>query len=405
MGYYYQPYKKTEIKPKTRLILKIVGLILLLISVFLLILSILGFTGVLSLSVGVWCSALIAHPFVSGLVCTIIGWNSKVAIYSRRGGHFEEAPAAPAAGQPTVDCPNCGTANGSDSSFCKQCGKPLNLSAVCPHCNAKVDGGSKYCPQCGRPIFDNGEAAEDLNNKHTEVYGGDEHIDFDKAKEFYVRGEYTKAVELFKILATQGDAEAQNGVGACYDNGQGVPQNSYEAVKWFNMAADQGYAKAQYNLGICYMNGRGVSGNLNEAVKWFKKAAGQGLPEAISVLQKLGYNNAQALNNMEQAVDNTHQAVSQIHEIDLNHGYEEKSLLQRAEQGDAYAQYDLGRRYFDGIGVEMNRTEAFKWYLKAAKQGHRFAMYKVGDCYYFGYGVDRDPVEAAKWYKKSKETE
>ena len=41
-----------------------------------------------------------------------------------------------------------------------------------------------------------------------------------------------------------------------------------------------------------------------------------------------------------------------------------------AEQGDAYAQYNLGRMYANGEGVPEDFVEAVAWYRKAAEQGH-----------------------------------
>ena len=48
-----------------------------------------------------------------------------------------------------------------------------------------------------------------------------------------------------KVLADQGDVDAQNNLGVMYDNGNGVPENDAEAVKWFRKAANQGDATAQ----------------------------------------------------------------------------------------------------------------------------------------------------------------
>ena len=39
----------------------------------------------------------------------------------------------------------------------------------------------------------------------------------------------------------------------------------------------------------------------------------------------------------------------------------------KAEQGDAEAQFNLGSCYDNGEGVEMNKTEAVKWFRKAAE--------------------------------------
>jgi TPR repeat protein len=49
------------------------------------------------------------------------------------------------------------------------------------------------------------------------------------------------------MAADQGDVLAQNGLGAMYGTGKGVPQNFVEAYKWFSLAAAQGHALAVTN--------------------------------------------------------------------------------------------------------------------------------------------------------------
>ncbi len=51
-----------------------------------------------------------------------------------------------------------------------------------------------------------------------------------------------------------------------------------------------------------------------------------------------------------------------------------------ANQGDAYAQYNLGVMYANGDGVPENDAEAVKWYRKAADQGYAVAQYNLGLC-------------------------
>jgi TPR repeat protein len=46
----------------------------------------------------------------------------------------------------------------------------------------------------------------------------------------------------------QGHADAQNNLGTCYYNGQGVPQDYAQAAGWYRKAADQGFALAQRKL-------------------------------------------------------------------------------------------------------------------------------------------------------------
>ena len=52
-----------------------------------------------------------------------------------------------------------------------------------------------------------------------------------------------------------------------------------------------------------------------------------------------------------------------------------KGLSARAEQGDADAQYQLGKCYKHGDGVEVNRKESAKWFRMAAENGHGDAPY------------------------------
>ena len=51
--------------------------------------------------------------------------------------------------------------------------------------------------------------------------------------------------------------------------------------------------------------------------------------------------------------------------------------LQRAEAGDANAQFIVGRFYEIGSGTEKNLEKAFEWYDKAAQKGHPLAKLKT----------------------------
>jgi uncharacterized protein len=98
------------------------------------------------------------------------------------------------------------------------------------------------------------------------------------------RGDYATALRLFRPLAEQGHASAQNNLGGMYDNGQGVPQNYAEAMKWYRLAADQGNAFAQSNLGIMYGEGHGVPQDYVRAYMWLNLAAAQGHQNAVKNL-------------------------------------------------------------------------------------------------------------------------
>ena len=80
-----------------------------------------------------------------------------------------------------------------------------------------------------------------------------------------------------------------------------------------------------------------------------------------------------------------------------------RELLSKAEAGDAAAQYELGKAYFSGSGVEQNYEEALAWYTKAAEQGNTDARYGLGEIYHKGDGADKDDEQALKYYRLAAE--
>ena len=103
--------------------------------------------------------------------------------------------------------------------------------------------------------------------------------------------DYTAALQEFRSLAEQGDAQAQYKLGTMYDNGQEVSQDYAEAAKWYRKAAEQGFAKAQFNLGWMYKNGRGVKKDYGYAYVWFDIAASLGdrnsIKERVIIARKI----------------------------------------------------------------------------------------------------------------------
>lgn len=80
---------------------------------------------------------------------------------------------------------------------------------------------------------------------------------------------------------------------------------------------------------------------------------------------------------------------------------EVSDLKVKAEQGDAVAQWTLGKAYEQGNGVAPNANSAAIWYRKAADQGNAAAENDLGIMYRIGDGVNRDKEEAVRWYRKA----
>ena len=79
-----------------------------------------------------------------------------------------------------------------------------------------------------------------------------------------------------KILAEQGNAEAQYKLGLMYDMGKDVDQDYQKAFEWYEKSANQGLASSQSRLGSMYRYGKGVEVNHAKATEWYFKAYEQG---------------------------------------------------------------------------------------------------------------------------------
>jgi len=220
------------------------------------------------------------------------------------------------------------------------------------------------------------------------------------------RGDYANALNMFRSLAEQGDATAQNMLGLMYDDGKGVAQNYAEAVRWFRKAAEQGEPGAEFMVGLRYAEGRGLMQDYAEAARWLRLAVAQGEPHAQKVLDDV-YSRCPALRDAKNLISPTARAtagsIKDAYAANRRCDYFTGLRIVRplAEHGDAKAQLVLGVAYEDGRGLPQNYGEAAKWYRKAADKGDAGAQYFLGGMYMKGRGVPQDYTEAAKWYRKA----
>ena len=81
---------------------------------------------------------------------------------------------------------------------------------------------------------------------------------------------------------------------------------------------------------------------------------------------------------------------------------EELSALEtQASAGRADAQYEVGARLVEGIGVEVNSAKGYEWLRKAVEQGEIRAQRRVGDMLLTGMGVAADPKQGLDWLTKA----
>ena len=182
------------------------------------------------------------------------------------------------------------------------------------------------------------------------------------------QGDSKAKYELAIIYQKEGNAESSILMKELVENG--YPEAIEFVYNAKKEAAKKGNSQAQYELALIYQK----EGNL-EGLTWMEKAARNGHPEAIKFLKEM--------------------AVKRFNK--------EK---EKAEQGDANAQFSLGTYYEQGFEfaeygiIKVSPKEAVKWYFMAIEQNHPYAMFSLAVLFHNGAdGVEKDGESALKLYE------
>lgn len=133
----------------------------------------------------------------------------------------------------------------------------------------------------------------------------------------------------------------------------------------------------EMRMAAAYNTGNGVNRDDRLAAEWFEKAANDGDPFAQV---QMGY------------LYETGRGVPQDQARAI-------SWYRRAADGGLReAKVDLGVAYLEGIGVPQDEDAALELFTSAAKQGVGLADSYMGEVYSFGIGVRKDEDQARKWY-------
>lgn len=148
--------------------------------------------------------------------------------------------------------------------------------------------------------------------------------------------------------AANGDVRAGYEVARRFSYGLGVPKDPEQAIKWYMQGASKGFAPSQYRLATYYERGRGVEKNLGRAKVWYQRAAMLG--------------NVKAMHNL--AVIST-----TLDKDDTDYKTAIYWFKHAANRNLADSQFNLAILYQNGVGLEKNLVESYKWFSLAARQG------------------------------------
>jgi len=204
---------------------------------------------------------------------------------------------------------------------------------------------------------------------------------------------FAEALILFRKAAQAHYAPGAYQIGMAYKNGRGVEPDPAEALKWFTDAAELGLP-----LGV-----GAVAAYYSDSAKDHRKAAtfaerGARMSDAISLV-----------------IWGDLQREGEV--VPINPAEAAQSYRHAAEQGNAVGAARWGSCLLGGKGVPTDLAEGVKWLRFAAERGERQAQNDLGLCWFaraarqgqagaqnsYGYslgngiGVQTNLVEAYKW--------
>jgi TPR repeat protein len=218
------------------------------------------------------------------------------------------------------------------------------------------------------------------------------------------KGDYEKALELFRTSAEHGHVDSQYELGCAYYYGKGVEKNYQEALKWFEKASAQNHIEAWWWVGVFYFHAWSVDRDYTKAMECFKKSAGYEVAQ-----DWIGYmyeNGLGVKTDKELAKEWYLKSAQQGYapaQKRLGDYYATTSMVLKTDT--LYNEVKKGKIKKDNVNVRVTRGknywEAAKWYLKAADQDDAEAQKKLADLFAEGKGVGKDPLTAIEWYRKA----
>lgn len=179
-----------------------------------------------------------------------------------------------------------------------------------------------------------------------------------------------------------GNNNALQKLAKIYSDGDGVPVDYQRSVYWHNRVIEKtgSHWSMHAIAGLYNTGGPGLPKNTNLAAAWYRKAADEGnhwaqyqLGEAYRKGDGVGQDAGKA-----------------------GYWYEMAAL-----QGNDWAQLQLSKSLRAGDGKPKNVAAANEWLRKSAEQGNDWASLALGDVLRLGKGVDKDVEQSIAWYQRA----
>lgn len=160
-----------------------------------------------------------------------------------------------------------------------------------------------------------------------------------------------RAATLLKKAVESGSSYAAYLLGKAYLDGTVLLRDIPEAIRLLTESADKGFTPAEYLLGKLLYRGEVIPQNIGKALFYLERAAEKEQPYAAYLAGKILLT--------EDAVKDVPKAI--------------RLLKIAAENGNDFAEYQLGKLYLYGKDVQQDYAEAIRWLTASAEHGNQYA--------------------------------
>ena len=237
------------------------------------------------------------------------------------------------------------------------------------------------------------------------------------------REDVLRTYRLYTMAAIRGNAYAQYQLGRMYRDGIGTEADLEESGRWYAkayagflaMEAAMADDKLCYRIGSMNMTGTGTEVDLEKSRYYFEKAVELGSADALYGLGKLYLKPEFSEYDPEKAVEYLEQAAAKDNAFaryQLGKLFCQGKLVQKdiarglplleelAEAGVASAAYIAGKVYLNEEGWK-DVQKAIRCFHMAAEDGNSYAEYQLGKIYYFGNGIRVDREKGLEYLAQS----
>lgn len=209
-----------------------------------------------------------------------------------------------------------------------------------------------------------------------------------KNKAGAINYDFNEALHYIKKAAESGDTEAMSLYGSFLLHGNGcLKKNPVKAVKYFKKSYDKGSLSGYALYGNSLIEGyRGLQKDVAEGFRLIKYSFDHNNPEGLFFY---AYYLNVGLPNLEKNLN-----------LSLNY------YKAAASMGHYASFYNVGISYLNGIGTDINKKEAIKYFMKGIEEGSMLSAFRLGLLIIEGdekYGIEADFNKGMKYLRFASE--